>query len=128
MTDLLFRNADTVPTMQDDGTALPGADILIRDGVIRAVGQGLAAAGAPGHVSLALRPNDERAAGGVRAVSENTLLTDAAPDHATDMVANDCMSRTDPDGGRAPDRAAAAGHDRGFIAETIAQGHGAGPG
>ena len=44
MTDLLIRNADHVLTM--DGADLCGADIHVSDGVIRAIGKGLDAAGA----------------------------------------------------------------------------------
>lgn len=45
MPETLLRNAHTVVTMDDAGTELRGADILIRDGAIVAVGQGLASAG-----------------------------------------------------------------------------------
>ncbi|MDF1668742.1 MAG: 8-oxoguanine deaminase [Roseovarius sp.] len=41
MTDLLIQNADHLLTMNDARHELRGADILIRDGVIAAVGQGL---------------------------------------------------------------------------------------
>lgn len=37
----LIRNADTILTMDDAGRELKGADILVRDGVIEAVGHGL---------------------------------------------------------------------------------------
>lgn len=40
---LLLRGADTILTMDDGGTRLQGADILIEGGVIAAVGQGLEA-------------------------------------------------------------------------------------
>lgn len=43
MPDLLIRNADAVVTMNAARAELAGADVLIRDGVILAVGQGLAA-------------------------------------------------------------------------------------
>ncbi len=46
MPDLLIRNADHILTMDDAGTEPAGADILIRGGVIVAVGQGIAAPGA----------------------------------------------------------------------------------
>jgi cytosine/adenosine deaminase-related metal-dependent hydrolase len=45
MPELLIRNADTVLTMDDASRELPGADILIRDGVIVAVGHGLTTTG-----------------------------------------------------------------------------------
>jgi cytosine/adenosine deaminase-related metal-dependent hydrolase len=43
--DLLIRGADTVLTMDDAMRELSGADVLIRDGAIAAVGPGLAATG-----------------------------------------------------------------------------------
>ena len=43
MTDLLIRNADVVVTMNADRAELSGADVHLRDGVIVAVGQRLAA-------------------------------------------------------------------------------------
>ncbi|GKY87273.1 8-oxoguanine deaminase [Sinisalibacter aestuarii] len=43
--ETLIRNAETVLTMDDTMTELSGADVLIRDGVIAAVGQGLATTG-----------------------------------------------------------------------------------
>jgi len=43
--DLLIRGADTVLTMDDAMRELSGADVLIRDGVIAGVGQGLATTG-----------------------------------------------------------------------------------
>lgn len=43
MTDFLIRKADQIITMDDDRRRLQGADILIRDGVIAAVGPNLAA-------------------------------------------------------------------------------------
>lgn len=46
MTDILIRDADTILTMDDARRELAGADILIRGGVIAAVGQGLDAPGA----------------------------------------------------------------------------------
>ena len=46
MAEILIRNADTVLTMDDDRRELSGADILIRDGVIAAIGRGLETAGA----------------------------------------------------------------------------------
>lgn len=45
MRDILIRNARLVLTMDDLGTELPEADILIREGVIVAVGQHLATVG-----------------------------------------------------------------------------------
>ena len=44
--DILIRQARTTLTMDDAGTELHGADILIREGVIAAVGPGLDAEGA----------------------------------------------------------------------------------
>ncbi|MGO4916283.1 8-oxoguanine deaminase [Pseudogemmobacter sp. W21_MBD1_M6] len=46
MPDILIRNADTLLTMDDQRREISGADILIRGGVIAAVGQGLVAVGA----------------------------------------------------------------------------------
>ncbi len=46
MTDLLIRNADAVVTMNAIRAELAGADVHLRDGVIRAVGPGLQAPGA----------------------------------------------------------------------------------
>ena len=46
MTDLLIRNADVLVTMNSAREELSGADILVRDGVVHAVGSGLAAPGA----------------------------------------------------------------------------------
>ena len=46
MPDLLIRNADQILTMNDARAGLTGADILIRGGVIVAVGPGIAAPGA----------------------------------------------------------------------------------
>lgn len=46
MPDLLIRNADVVVTMNPTRAELAGADILVRGGVIHAVGTGLDAAGA----------------------------------------------------------------------------------
>ncbi|MFT6459945.1 8-oxoguanine deaminase [Pseudophaeobacter arcticus] len=43
MGETLIQNADTVLTMDDDDRVFHQADVLIRDGVIVAVGQGLAA-------------------------------------------------------------------------------------
>ena len=43
MPDLLIRQADHILTMNDAGAELRGADILMRDGAIVAVGQGIAA-------------------------------------------------------------------------------------
>ncbi|QAX29151.1 8-oxoguanine deaminase [Leisingera sp. NJS204] len=41
MTEILIQNADTILTMDDTRRVLHGADVLIRGGVIAAVGQGL---------------------------------------------------------------------------------------
>lgn len=46
MTDLLIRNADAVVTMNAARAEVAGADVHVRDGVIRAVGVGLSAPGA----------------------------------------------------------------------------------
>ena len=46
MNDLLIRNADVVVTMNTTREELAGADVHVRDGVILAVGPGLAAPGA----------------------------------------------------------------------------------
>ena len=46
MTDLLIRNADVVVTMNPRREELAGADVLVRDGVIVALGRGLIAPGA----------------------------------------------------------------------------------
>ncbi|KAF0113395.1 MAG: hydroxyatrazine ethylaminohydrolase, partial [Rhodobacteraceae bacterium] len=46
MTDILIRNADAVVTMNATRAELAGADVLVRGGVIEAVGPGLAAPGA----------------------------------------------------------------------------------
>ncbi|MFN3576290.1 MAG: 8-oxoguanine deaminase [Tabrizicola sp.] len=45
MTDILIRNADVVATMDARRSELRGADVRVRDGVIVAVGQGLAQGG-----------------------------------------------------------------------------------
>ena len=46
MSDLLIRNADAVVTMNTARAEVSGADVLLRDGVIAAVGTGLPAPGA----------------------------------------------------------------------------------
>jgi cytosine/adenosine deaminase-related metal-dependent hydrolase len=46
LADILIRNADVVVTMDATRSERAGADVLLRDGVIAAVGQGLHAAGA----------------------------------------------------------------------------------
>ena len=46
MPDLLIRNAAHILTMDDAGTELAGADILLRDGAIVALGQGIVSNGA----------------------------------------------------------------------------------
>ncbi|MFM2367110.1 MAG: hypothetical protein RIR95_1718 [Pseudomonadota bacterium] len=45
MTEILIKNADTVVTMNGARQEIPGGDVLIRDGAIVAVGQGLATTG-----------------------------------------------------------------------------------
>ncbi len=45
MTEILIRNADHILTMNDARHELAGADILLRDGVIAAIGQGLTSPG-----------------------------------------------------------------------------------
>ena len=45
MPETLIRNAQSVLTMDDDGRELAGADILLRDGVIAAIGSGLQTSG-----------------------------------------------------------------------------------
>ncbi|PRY79692.1 cytosine/adenosine deaminase-related metal-dependent hydrolase [Yoonia maritima] len=51
MAETLIKNADIVLTMDDARRELKGADILIRDGVIAAVGQGLETQGATVHAN-----------------------------------------------------------------------------
>lgn len=46
MSELLIRNADVVVTMDATRSEPSGADVLVRDGVIAAIGSGLAAPGA----------------------------------------------------------------------------------
>lgn len=46
MSEILIRNADCILTMDAERRELSGADILIRDGVVAAIGQGLATTGA----------------------------------------------------------------------------------
>ena len=46
MATILIRNADVVVTMNDDRDEIAGGDVLLRDGVIAAVGRGLEAEGA----------------------------------------------------------------------------------
>lgn len=45
MPEILIQNADTILTMDDEARVLQGADLLIRDGVVAAVGQGLQTTG-----------------------------------------------------------------------------------
>ena len=45
MTEVLIQGADHILTMDDDRRELTGADILVRDGQIAAVGQGLRTTG-----------------------------------------------------------------------------------
>ena len=49
MPEILIRNADAVLTMNDTRAELAGADLLIRDGVIAAVGPGLSTTGETVH-------------------------------------------------------------------------------
>ncbi|MFZ3581038.1 8-oxoguanine deaminase [Loktanella sp. DJP18] len=51
MAETLLRGADVVVTMDDAGTELARADVLIRDGVIAAVGQGLTTTGTSHNVA-----------------------------------------------------------------------------
>ncbi len=46
MPEILIRNADAILTMDDAGRELRGADILLREGAIAAIGAGLTTAGA----------------------------------------------------------------------------------
>ncbi|PCJ09439.1 MAG: 8-oxoguanine deaminase [Rhodobacteraceae bacterium] len=45
MPEILIQNADTIVTMDDDAQVFHGADLLIRDGVVAALGQGLQTTG-----------------------------------------------------------------------------------
>ncbi len=45
MTEILIRNADIIVTMDDDRQELVGADLLVRDGKIAQIGQGLTSRG-----------------------------------------------------------------------------------
>ena len=45
MTSVLIRNADSILTMDDTRRELSGADIVIRDGAIAEIGQGLTCEG-----------------------------------------------------------------------------------
>ena len=45
MPEILIQNADTILTMDDEGRVLHNADLLIRDGVVAEVGQGLKTTG-----------------------------------------------------------------------------------
>ena len=51
MGEILIRGAQVVLTMDDAGTELAGADILLRDGVIAAVGPGLETTGEVVHAA-----------------------------------------------------------------------------
>ncbi len=75
-----------------------------------------------GNVSFTLLLNDERAAGGVMELTQNPFLTEAAGDHAQDMVSNDYLSHTGLKGSSPGDRAEAAGYNWDFMAENIAAG------
>ena len=46
MSEILIRNAAAVVTMNPDREEIAGGDVLIRGGVIAAVGQGLTSTGA----------------------------------------------------------------------------------
>ncbi|NDW44816.1 8-oxoguanine deaminase [Ruegeria sp. PrR005] len=46
MSEIIIRNADCILTMDAERRELSGADILIRDGVVAAIGQGLVTTGA----------------------------------------------------------------------------------
>jgi len=56
MRETLIKGAQVVVTMDDDRRELVGADILIRDGVIDAVGEGLSTQGDMAKVTAACRP------------------------------------------------------------------------
>jgi len=103
------------PTVLGDVSVIEGG-LSVDDG------PGFPGAGPLGHDGFVLLLNDERAQGGIRAVAQNAILTSVAQDHAEDMIARDYLSHTDPEGGRAGDRARAAGYDWDFVAENIAQG------
>ena len=45
MSEILIRNADHIVTMDDDRRELAGADLLLRDGVIAAIGTDLQTTG-----------------------------------------------------------------------------------
>ena len=45
MPDILIRNAESILTMDDERRELAGADILLRDGTVAAIGHGLESAG-----------------------------------------------------------------------------------
>ena len=45
MPDILIRNAESILTMDDERRELAGADILLRDGTVAAIGQGLETTG-----------------------------------------------------------------------------------
>ncbi|MFE9768177.1 CAP domain-containing protein [Streptomyces sp. NPDC005808] len=66
--------------------------------------------------------NAERTATGLRPLSVDPLLTNAAQAHSDDMVARAFYSHTSPDGTQPWDRAAAAGSARRTIGENIACG------
>ncbi|MFD5627633.1 CAP domain-containing protein [Streptomyces sp. NPDC127072] len=66
--------------------------------------------------------NAERTAAGLRPLSVDPLLTDAAQRHSDDMVARAFYSHTSPGGAQPWDRAAAAGSTRRTIGENIACG------
>ncbi|MFF1674979.1 CAP domain-containing protein [Streptomyces sp. NPDC058256] len=66
--------------------------------------------------------NAERTAAGLRPLSVDPLLTNAAQAHSSDMVARTFYSHTSPGGSQPWDRAAAAGSTRRTIGENIACG------
>ncbi|MCX5563203.1 CAP domain-containing protein [Streptomyces sp. NBC_00038] len=66
--------------------------------------------------------NAERTAAGLRPLSVDPLLTNAAQAHSSDMVARAFYSHTSPGGSQPWDRAAAAGSRRRTIGENIACG------
>jgi uncharacterized protein YkwD len=66
--------------------------------------------------------NAERTSAGLRPLSVDPLLTNAAQTYSEDMVARAFYSHTSPDGTQPWDRAAAAGSTRRTIGENIACG------
>ena len=66
--------------------------------------------------------NAERTAAGLRPLSPDRLLTNAAQGHSADMVARAFYAHTSPEGSQPWDRAAAAGSRMRSIGENIACG------